>query len=47
MVLTLEWFSMHLNFLEIPLTYGTMTVPWYIVSEQGWLILNGFIIGIH
>jgi hypothetical protein len=26
------------------LTYGIMTVPWYIVSEEGSLLLVGFII---
>jgi hypothetical protein len=33
MVLRLKWFPMRLNFKEAPLTYGMMTVPWYIVSE--------------
>jgi hypothetical protein len=42
MVLRLEQFPMRLNFSEIPLTYGIMTVPWYIVSEK-WLLLSGYI----
>jgi hypothetical protein len=47
MVQALEWFSMCLNLLEIPLTYGTMNVTWYIASEEGRLLLNGFVMGIH
>jgi hypothetical protein len=31
------------NFSEIPLTYGIMTVLWYIVSEEGRLSPDGFI----
>jgi hypothetical protein len=34
---------MHLNFTEIPLTYKIMTVPCYVVSEEGQLLLEGFI----
>jgi hypothetical protein len=33
---------MSLNFSEIPLIYGTMNVPWHIISE-GRSILDGFI----
>jgi hypothetical protein len=40
----IETVSMRLNFSEIPLTYGMMTVPWYIVSDVEWLFLDGFII---
>jgi hypothetical protein len=42
-VLTLKQFPEHLNFSETPLTYGIMTVPWYIVSEERWSLLNRFI----
>jgi hypothetical protein len=28
---------MRLNFSEVSLTYGMMTVPWYIVSVSRWL----------
>jgi hypothetical protein len=31
MVMTLKRFPMRMNFSKIPLTYGIMTVPWYIV----------------
>jgi heme A synthase len=34
---------MSLNFSEIPLTYGTMNMPWHIISEEGQSILDGFI----
>jgi hypothetical protein len=40
MVLRLKRFPMRLNFSEIPLTYGTMKVPSYIVSEEGRLLLD-------
>jgi hypothetical protein len=43
MVLTLKWFPMQLNFLELPSTYMLLTVPWYIISEKGQLLLEGFI----
>jgi hypothetical protein len=39
----LKWFSMCLKFSEIFLIYGKMTVPWYIVPEEGRFPLNGFI----
>jgi hypothetical protein len=42
-ILTLKWFPMHLNFSEIPLTYGILTMPWYIVCEEGRLLLCDFI----
>jgi hypothetical protein len=35
MVLTLKRFPVHLSVSEVPLTYGIMTVPWYVVSEEG------------
>jgi hypothetical protein len=44
MALALEQFPVLLNFSGIPLAYGKMTVPWYIVSEEGRLLLDGFII---
>jgi hypothetical protein len=34
MVLIFKRLPMYLNFSKIPSTYGTMTVPWYIVSEE-------------
>jgi hypothetical protein len=43
MVLTLKWFPVRLNFLEIPLTYGIMTAPSSTLSEEGWLLLSSFI----
>jgi hypothetical protein len=43
MVLTLKRFPKHLNFLEMPLTYGIMAMTWYIVSEDGRLLVDGFI----
>jgi hypothetical protein len=46
-VLTLKWFPMRLNFSEIPLTYGIMTVPWYIILEGGQLLLDGFHYRVH
>jgi hypothetical protein len=33
--MALKRFPMRLNFWEILLTYGIITVPWYIVSEEG------------
>jgi hypothetical protein len=33
-VLTLNLFTVHLNFWEIPVTYGIMAVLWYVVSEE-------------
>jgi hypothetical protein len=41
-VLTLKRFPMCLNFSEVPLTYGIMTVPWYTLSE-GRFLAAGFI----
>jgi hypothetical protein len=43
LVVTLKLFPMRPNFWEIPLTYGIVTVPEYILSEEGWLLLDGFI----
>jgi hypothetical protein len=43
MLLALNQFPMRLNFSEIPVTYGIRTVPWYIVSEERLLLLDGFI----
>jgi hypothetical protein len=34
--------QMHLNFSVMLLTCGTMIVPWNIVSEEGRLLLEGF-----
>jgi hypothetical protein len=42
MVLSLKRFPMRLNFSEIPLTCGLMPVPWYIVSEEGRLLIYNF-----
>jgi hypothetical protein len=42
MALALKQFAMHLKFLEIPLIYGIVTVPWCIVYEGGLLLLSGF-----
>jgi hypothetical protein len=30
-----------LNLSEVPLKYGIMTVSWYVVSEEGRLLLGG------
>jgi hypothetical protein len=27
----------------LPLAYVIMTIPWYIVPEEGWLLLDGFV----
>jgi hypothetical protein len=32
---------MHLNFSEIPLTCEIVTVPWYVVAKEGWLLHYG------
>jgi hypothetical protein len=31
------------EFLEISLMYGIMTVPWYVVSKEGRLLVDGFV----
>jgi hypothetical protein len=46
MLLTVKRFPVSLNFSEIPLTYWIMTVPSYIVSEEGRLLLDGFVMDI-
>jgi hypothetical protein len=43
MVLTLIRFRTCLNFSEVPLTCGIMTVPRYVVSEERRLLLDSFI----
>jgi hypothetical protein len=43
MVLILKRFHMCPNFPEMPLTCGIMVVPWNIVSEEGQLLIDGFV----
>lgn len=40
----IETVSSKSEFSEAPLTYGMMTIPWYTVSEEGRLLLDGFVV---